>query len=998
MSNNFDESEISVIKKFILNSNQNSYIDVLFSNDINGFLNCISNYNTDLTRVNELEIIFNHIDNVQYKITINELEKINSYVNFLKENPNNKIISSLIKNITDSHINYEKNQFFDDIVISDYNIKFAQYSKLKLEKTDKDLLSNLSFNDRNEIFIILKDKLIKNLINDENCKIDLILQSYKKVNNIFNIVKQEPSYYITIEIHKKTDFKSDKYVLTLLNEISTILKIINKTNILIKKSYKNEVLLKYSQLMFQKDKIYNIFITRKPISLDIRGLVHDIPNLYSITDKADGERHLLFIDNKNVLLISSNMDIKHTGIMLNTLKYHNTVIDGELLLLNKSHIFMAFDILYLKNKDMREFKSLPHRILLLGEFMNECFNMNINNNDSKLTNVSEIMNFHTKSIDTYISNLKQVINTQNTFIVWMKYYIFPKGIENNEIFKYSKIIWDKFTDININFPYKLDGLIYTPLNREYSTQLKTNESAVHEYKLKPINQLSIDFYIEIEIDPQTKTYRKVFDKTISDKMYYICNLYVNDITNKSNHTPILFRKKYNEHFTYLQLKDNTDVVTDINGNIIINNTVMEFKYNKELPQNFRWIPIRSRPDKTETIYKFKRNYGNNLLTANYIWEIIKNPITLDDINMLSSNNYNNIMDKFKQKLKQNSGEQYYEHKTGLVLPMRAFHNYIKDNLISIYCSPTIKNKKLYKKNVLDIGIGRGGDLLKFFIAGVSKIVGIDVDNTGFTIPNGTNDKFKNLKSKKNYSLTVLSQNDIKSHNMEGAFIQMDISEETDLSIQEKVFPNMDEDNKKLIKDNVKDLTFDSINCQFTIHYMFNSENRIKQLFTNVNKLLKPNGFMLISCFDGDSIIQKLNENNGEFSISYINNQGVNLDLFKIIKLYNSKDESNSFNLPIDVYNYLYSSSGKTEFVVKKDVLISYAKEYGNLELVETQMFNSFYESNRNIIKYLKNNNNLNSKMQNSFNNLYKFYNFESILDQDSLEFSKLNRYFVFRKI
>ena len=995
----FDDSEISVITKFIKNSNQNSYIDVLFNNNINGFLDCVSNYNNKkLMRSHELDIIYNHVNNIQYKIIIDDLEKINSYVNFLKENPNNKIVSSLIKNITDSHIKYEKSEIIDNISISDYELKFVQYSKSSLEKTDKDLLGNLSFNDKYEIFIILKDKLINTIIDDEYCKINIILQSYKKVNNIFHIVKNEPKYHVSIEIHKKKDFKSDKYTLMLLKELTLILKIINKTNIIIKKSYKNEILFKYSQLVFQKDKIYNVFVSRKPIALDIRGLVYDIPNLYSITDKADGERHLLFVDNKNVLLISSNMEIKHTGIVLNTLNYHNTIIDGELLLLGNSHLFMAFDILYLKNKNMRDFKSLPHRISLLTGFMSECFNMNINNNDSKLKNVKDIVDFHNKTVDTYITNLKREIQTKSTFIVWMKYYIFPKGIENNEIFKYSQIIWNKFTDINSNYPYKLDGLIYTPLNREYSTQLNTNELAVHEYKLKPINQLSIDFYIEIEIDPQTKTFKKVFDKTVSNKYYYICNLYVNDVTNKSNHTPQLFRKKYNEHFTYLPLEGDSNVAMDTSGNIIINQTVIEFKYNKELPVNFRWVPIKNRPDKTETIHKYSRNYGNNLLTANYIWEIIQNPITFDNINILASNNYENIMEQFKQKLNQNVGEQYYEHKTGLVLPMRAFHNYIKDNLISVYCSPNIKNKISYNKTVLDIGVGRGGDLLKFFVAGVTKIVGIDVDNTGFTIPNGALDKFNNLKSRKNYSLSVLPPTKLKSHNMDGIFIQMDLSENVDLAIQEKIFPDMDSDNKKLITDNVKDLSFDTINCQFTIHYMFNSEGRVKQLFTNINKLLKPNGYMIISCFDGDAVMKKLEEDNGEFNISYINNKGANMDLFKIIRQYSDKDKSNNFNLPIDVYNYLYSKSGKIEYLVKKDVLVSYAKEYGNLQLVESQMFSSFYELNRSIIHYLKSNNNLNNKIQGSINNLYKFYNFESILDQDSLNFSKLNRYYVFKKM
>ena len=46
----------------------------------------------------------------------------------------------------------------DNITISDYEIKLTQYSKSKLEKIDNDLLGNLSFNDKYEIFIILIEK------------------------------------------------------------------------------------------------------------------------------------------------------------------------------------------------------------------------------------------------------------------------------------------------------------------------------------------------------------------------------------------------------------------------------------------------------------------------------------------------------------------------------------------------------------------------------------------------------------------------------------------------------------------------------------------------------------------------------------------------------------------------------------------------------------------------------------------------------------------------
>ena len=106
---------------------------------------------------------------------------------------------------------------------------------------------------------------------------------------------------------------------------------------------------------------------------------------------------------------------------------------------------------------------------------------------------------------------------------------------------------------------------------------------------------------------------------------------------------------------------------------------------------------------------------------------------------------------------------------------------------------------------------------------------------------------------------------------------------------------------------------------------------------------------------------------------------------------------NNFGLSVNVMNNLYSSTGKIEYLVMKNTLINYAKEFANLELVESDTFYNFYELNRKSINYIKNNNDYDDKIKSRIDNLYKFYNFESILDQDSLEFSKLNRYYVFMK-
>lgn len=998
----FSHSENTVISKFYQNLDKDDTVVISFKNNSVGFMDCLNYYisnNKTFDRKNILNIKYSHTDNINYFININDLENINTYINFFKTNPNHIIVNSLSSNLTDDNIKIHKvTTNIKDISISDWEVMFNIQKKDELNDEDLKIVQNLKYNDKYETYFELTDSISINIFEDPNCSINVVFNSIVKSNLISKLKSTNPDYDILIQVVNKNKLNDQKHSKLISMNIFNILKIINKSNIVLRQSYKNEVLLKYSQQMFKRNTIQQIFGSRKPIAVDIRAIVYEIPKMYSVTDKADGERHLLFIDKKDVLMISSNLEVKHTGIILSNNEYDKTIIDGELILNNKTQMFLSFDILFLKNTDLRQKYNLSQRLSFLYKFMSGCFNVKVNNTNHNLTEMNDIVKFYEKDMTEYINSLNKTIQTSSKFIVWYKYYILPKGIQENEIYIYTNIMWNTFTSNLSKLPYTLDGVIFTPISREYRVHYtntnKPNEKNIHEYKLKPMDKMSIDFYIEFEKNKKTGELVKIFDSTLGDHEYYKCYLFVNDTSNHLSHLPVPFRKEYNGHYTYIPVID--DIAKDQSGSIISDKTVIEFIYNNTLPEHFRWVPLKIRRDKTETIQKYKKNYGNNLLTASYTWEIITNPIAFNDISILSTSQYNEYVEKLKISLKSNIGEQYYDHKTGMVLPMRAFHNYIKDNLISIYCQPYIVNNQTIRKDILDIGIGRGGDLTKLYGAGVNKIVGIDIDDSSFNIPNGTYDKFKKLKLTKNSIISILPQKQLNK-SIEGVFIKADSSHELTVKTQSSTISDMSEKNKELISKHIENKKFDVVNCQFMVHYMFETKQKVKSFFSNINKLLKSNGFLLITCFDGNSIVSKLDQNDGKFNINYTNDKGENVDLFKITKHYKDKDLENKFGLPVNVMNNLYSSNGKIEYLVMKDTLISYANEFGNLELVESESFYNFYDMNRSFINYIKSNNDYNDKIKGIINNLYKFYNFENVIDQDSLEFSKLNRYYVFRK-
>ncbi len=89
-----------------------------------------------------------------------------------------------------------------------------------------------------------------------------------------------------------------------------------------------------------------------------------VPGAFCVTEKADGERHLMFVNAVGkIYLITSNMQIKFTGAACDPKICKNTIIDGELISHDKKrnfiNTFAAFDLYYLNGEDVRFLKFMP---------------------------------------------------------------------------------------------------------------------------------------------------------------------------------------------------------------------------------------------------------------------------------------------------------------------------------------------------------------------------------------------------------------------------------------------------------------------------------------------------------------------------------------------------------------------------------------------------------------------------------------------------------------
>jgi len=577
---------------------------------------------------------------------------------------------------------------------------------------------------------------------------------------------------------------------------------------------------------------------------------------------------------------------------------------------------------------------------------------------------------------------------------------------------YANMVW-KLCVYDGLTPYKLDGIIYTPISTPYMVKVNMDDldSIPLEYKWKRPLQNSIDFFIKFEKDNAGNEII-FYDNSVTKgvgKPYKICVLNVG-IMKSSEEKPVPFKVNGIEQKANIYLSDNE--ARDTEGKIIEDNTVVEFIFDTtkaEIDDAYKWIPLKTRYDKTESVIKYGKRYGNNLNIALRIWKTIINPITEENIAILgNSSTYQKEIDRLAKihvsYVKKNF--TYYQRRTSNAAGMRAFNNWIKSNMILTYC----KNKS----NVLDIGCGRGGDLIKFIHAGINEYVGIDYDNNGlYVINDSAFNRYKQLKKTMKQTPPMY-------------FINADARGLFNVKAQESIIPDMIESNKKLIDTYLSgNKKYDVINCQFTLHYYLSDALSWSNFCKNINDHINDNGYVLVTCFDGKLIYDKL-MGKQKMSVSYSDGHGNKNIFFEINKVYADNDVSD-IGMPIDLYNSLISNPGTPpirEYLVFPDFLIKSFKKNCNLELVETDTFFNLFNLYKNYFTLafkeeakllsheIASKTNILSidtsiKRQNEIREFYlalnphhqNMFTLEQIdITLASFKLSMLNRYYIFKKV
>lgn len=625
---------------------------------------------------------------------------------------------------------------------------------------------------------------------------------------------------------------------------------------------------------------------------------------YTVTEKADGERYMLFItrDLKAVLINKNKNIVIWTGWSMTEKKYAGTIIDGEYL--ESLNLYKIFDILRYCGDDIR---SLP---LYRGEDEKETkYRLGLCSIVARAPMVAQL-GFPVPRIE-------------------VKDFIWSEG---KEIFKAVKTILD--TD----YGYHIDGVIFTPVEDGYGMKDMEGLTWNKLLKWKPSTDLSIDFLVKASINYETKAPYKGIRR---GKPYVLANLFVGSNGDNIIHPCLQMTEEYkppktsgeyinvrfqpenpeklNAYECYLYPEEDGNIYT-LNPREKIDlgvNPIIEFIYDVE---NEDWIPLRIRYDKVE--------FGNSLKNAQSIWTSMHYPVSTD---MITTGENLPVED-----------ESYYkagERTSKDIQSMTYFHRGIKDILYKTALDGG-------SKTLLELGVGRAGDLPRWIKYKPKLVVGIDVDSGG--IENSSDGACKRVVESRNKGLEVPPTLFLVGDTGKSLF-----EDDTYTTPRSKGYASLLMGNAPPSVDYLKQFEgvfksgFDVISIQFAIHYFFENSELLDSFVSNINKLSKGDTMFIGTCLDGGSLYGELMKD----PVLRIVDSAGNINI-EIVRQFEPEitpwtGDELSLGIPVEVYYDSFNQRVK-EYLVPWEVLKMKMKSIG-YEVIDTQLFKDIHiESQANV--------------------------------------------------
>ena len=734
------------------------------------------------------------------------------------------------------------------------------------------------------------------------------------------------TYEIELEVDNTrigpgTDFNSHESILNALNKtIKFVLMGLQGTNFPISYTEQNMVSRSYLRLLYsekyananssasKKDldteiankRIYpSDFVGPSSYTLQLQNIIPisenmNVPNIrenFVVTEKADGERHLMFIsEDGKIYLINTNMNIIFTGAVTKEKKIMNSLLDGELIYHNKNGVFInlyaSFDIYYLNGRDVRAMQFVPssygvesekekndkekdYRYVILMKTMELLLAKSIVNSD-----YSAPMRFEFKKFYPFTNLLSQQQKKQT-------------ATDTMSIFSACNIIMQKINDGL--FEYTTDGLIFTHTSFGVGSNQIGRAGKLskvtwdYSFKWKPPQYNTIDFLVTTKkgkngedlVTPifedgtnmsslnqltqyKTLVLRCGFDEKVHGYLNPCQDVIDDNLPdfekdrqgnqdNVSGYKPVQFypSNPYDPMAGLCNImlkKDDTgnEQMFSEENEVFEDNTIVEFRYDLSREGQWRWVPLRVRYDKTSEFRRGIKNYGNAYHVANSNWYSIHNPISEE---MISSGQ--DIPDEIV------GDDDIYYNRVGInsnnqTKAMRDFHNlFVKKILIK-----SVANRG---DTLIDFACGKGGDFSKWINAQLSFVFGIDISKDNLENKmDGACARYLNYRKKFKHIPHALFVNGNSGLNIKNGSAMLN---DKAIQLTKAVFGEGTKDESKLGKGVVRQFGkgengFSISSCQFALHYFFKDKDTLLNFLKNVAETTALNGSFIGTCYDG----------------------------------------------------------------------------------------------------------------------------------------------------
>lgn len=857
-----------------------------------------------------------------------------------------------------------------------------------------------------------------------------------------NVFHTAPVYEVELELdnsfatYYSTKERFPEYMTKIRHCIRLILSALQGTPYPISYTEQENVLNSYMCRLYSDDWLDKksprpFFVGPNSVPLQLENVVTNseglssIPNIkkdYTITEKADGERCLLYVSKEGrVYLISNSMRVMFTGSITKNKKCFNSLLDGEFIMYGKDSkrlfLYAAFDIYFFGGMEKEaNVRKLPFATMDETELEDKY-------------RLSLLKKFHQMlELEPITPDASCIFHMRVKQFEW----------SDQSIFEAASRVWEK----RHHFDYEIDGLILTPMTYGVGGNKigEVNEiegkkfTWKHSFKWKPPHYNTIDFLVSTMKDKDGKDLirnivhdqDKVFDSVVQYKtLILMCGFdkrkhkFMNpfdDVLYDNIPKPTSGKEEdyqyeakpfiptvpyhpesYLCNIPLIKADSDTLLMKTIEGDYFEDDMIVEFQYAKNDDSKkgaWKWVPLRVRQDKTQQLREGKKSM-NEYETANGNWKSIHFPVTEEIITGAVNVPNGEITDTIYYSL--------IERNSPHTKALRDFHNlYVKSKLIEGVSNYLRNRLNIAEPILIDYAVGKAGDLSKWSRSKLAFVLGID--NHGDNITNSEDgacvrylkhrqfDKDSKLKAlfvEGSSALNIRTESSAFGSALEKELVQSVFGHGANMNHKKYAF-----------KHGIAHEGFHISSCQFALHYFFESKKTLHTFLQNLSECTRLNGYFIGTCFDGQKVFQMLNKRDDGTLIK--ENESIRIDkqgkkVFEIMKKYSSSlqefpAEEDSVGLPIYVYQ---ESIDKMfiEYLVHFDYFQRLMEDYGFVLLDNNELRGiGFTESTGSF-----------SRMFGMMNkeiatNSDMFVRNAPNMTSDEKYISFLNRYFIFKKV